>query len=161
MHKKTIDFTEQDHFWMKKALYLAEVAASKDEVPVGAILIGSDNQILAQGFNYRETLNSPLAHAELITLHQASRQLQSWRLNNSTLYVTLEPCIMCAGAVIQARVQRVVFGCLDPKGGAIESLFRVFDEPKLNHRVEFAGGLYADESRALLQSFFKIKRLKK
>ncbi len=153
-------FTETDHYWMKKALKLAEVAAEKDEVPVGAILIGSNNEILSQGFNLRESLNSPLAHAELIALHQASKKLKSWRLLNTTLYVTLEPCVMCAGGILQARVSRVVFGSLDPKGGAVNSLFQIFEESKLNHKVEFSGGLYAEESRDILQKFFRKKRIK-
>ncbi len=152
-------FSETDHYWMKKALKLAAQAAKKDEVPVGAVLVSNKNEVLSSGFNLRENLNSPLAHAELIALHQASKQLKSWRLLNTTLYVTLEPCIMCAGGIFQARVSRVVFGALDPKGGAVNSLFQIFEEPKLNHQVKFSGGLYAEESHDLLQKFFQQKRI--
>lgn len=155
------NFTEQDRYWMKKALLLAEVAAERDEVPVGAILVGPENQIISHGLNLREALNSPLAHAEMIALHQAAKKQKSWRLVGTTLYVTLEPCVMCAGGLVQARVEQVIFGCPDPKGGAAQSLFQIFDEPKLNHKVRYKGGLNADESRALLQKFFQNKRKNK
>lgn len=161
MHNLPETFTEADHFWMRRALELAELAASKDEVPVGAVLIGHDQKIWSEAHNRREELNTPLGHAELLALDQAARERQSWRLVNSMLYVTLEPCAMCAGALIQSRVERVVFGCLDPKGGAVQSLFQIFDEPQLNHRVMYQGGLLAEESRSLLQRFFQMKRRKK
>lgn len=160
MHKNSSHFTDQDRFWMQKALALAEEAGLRDEVPVGAVLIGND-EIWAATSNRREELTTPLAHAELLALDQAARQRKSWRLAGSTLYVTLEPCVMCAGGILQARVEKVIFGCLDPKGGAVKSFFQVFDEPKLNHQVEYHGGLYADESKALLQKFFQNKRNQK
>lgn len=160
MHKNKDIFTDQDHFWMKKALALAQEASQRDEVPVGAVLIGN-GELWAEASNRREELNTPLAHAELLALDLAARQRKSWRLTGSTLYVTLEPCVMCSGGILQARVEKVIFGCLDPKGGAVKSLFQVFDEPKLNHSVLYQGGLYADESRSLLQKFFQNKRTQK
>ncbi len=161
MHKDSVEFTEIDQKWMKQALSLAETAATRDEVPVGAVLISSSQEIWAEAYNRREELQSPMGHAELLALDTASRSQKSWRLPHSTLYVTMEPCVMCAGALLQARVQRVVFGCLDPKGGAVQSFFQIFDEPKMNHQVFYQGGLFADESRNLLQKFFQKKRQEK
>src|SRR5262245_51046419 len=115
---------EQDFNYMRKALELAAVAASKGEVPVGAVVV-CDNQVIAEAYNEREGQPSALAHAELLALERATQKLGRWRLTGCTLYVTLEPCVMCAGALVQARVDRVVYGATDPKGGAVESLYKV------------------------------------
>lgn len=152
----------QDEFWMRKALELARQAGQKDEVPVGAILVAADGKtVLAKGMNRREEWTTPLGHAELITLHRAAKKQASWRLVDSTLYVTLEPCLMCAGALVQARVKRVVFGALDPKAGAVHSLYKVLEDPRLNHRCEVEGGLLAGECGQILKDYFKEKREKK
>lgn len=144
---------------MRMALELARRAGERDEVPVGALLV-REGRILAQGYNLRETIHSPLGHAELITLQRASKKLGAWRLLDTTLYVTLEPCLMCAGALVQSRVARVVYGASDPKGGAAESLYRIFHDERLNHRVEVVGGVLAEESSQLLKEFFRRKRRK-
>lgn len=149
---------QDDEFWMKKALLLAEKAALVDEVPVGAILIDSEGQIISKGYNLRESLNTPLAHAEMLAVHRAARKKNSWRLNDTTLYVTLEPCVMCAGALIQARVKRVVFGAYDPKGGAFHSLYQMAQDKRLNHQIEFVGGVMEAECSRILKKFFKEKR---
>ena len=153
------DTQHQDEFWMGKALKLAEQAARLDEVPVGALLVAADGQtILGKAFNRRESWKTPLGHAELTTLHRASQKEQSWRLVGSTLYVTLEPCLMCAGALIQARVQRVVFGASDPKAGAVKSLFQVLEDPRLNHRCQVTVGVLGVECGQILTDYFRAKR---
>jgi tRNA(adenine34) deaminase len=146
-----------DEKWMRLALKLAKRAAALGEVPVGAVLVGPDG-IIAQGFNQRETLNTPLGHAEATTLHRAAKRLQSWRLENTTLYVTLEPCLMCAGALLQARVSRVVYGANDPKGGAVESLYKTFQDKRLNHQIEITAGVLEKQCAQLLQDFFQQRR---
>lgn len=146
-----------DEFWMRKALKLAARAAHRGEVPVGAVLV-HNNEPLAWARNRREELHSPLGHAELISLQKASQKLQSWRLLNSTLYVTLEPCVMCAGAIQQSRVSRVVFGAFDPKAGALSSLYKIGEDNRLNHRFEVTGGVLQDECAKLLKDFFKARR---
>lgn len=146
---------------MRKALGLARKAAEKDEVPVGAILVAADSKtILATGMNRREGWTTPLGHAELIALHRASQKQKAWRLAGATLYVTLEPCVMCAGALVQARVARVVYGAADPKGGAVESLYQVLRDPRLNHRCEVTSGVLADECGKILSEYFRMKRKK-
>ncbi len=151
---------QADEYWMKMALQLAEKAAEKDEVPVGAVLIDSQGQKVSQGFNLRESLNTSLGHAEILALHRASKLKKSWRLLNTTLYVTLEPCLMCAGALLQSRVQRVVFGAYDPKGGAFGTLYNVARDKRLNHQIEVVGGFMEAECAQLLKDFFKKKRLR-
>lgn len=152
----------QDEFWMKRALSLARQAAQKDEVPVGAILVAADGKtVLAKGMNRREEWMTPLGHAELIALHRASQKQQAWRLTDSTLYVTLEPCLMCAGALVQARVARVVYGATDPKAGAVHSLYQVLQDSRLNHRCEVIGGVLAEECGGILKDYFKEKRGRK
>ena len=149
----------QDHeYWMKIALRQAEIAAQKDEVPVGAILVSAEGQILGRGYNMKETLQTPIGHAEILCLHRAARQQSAWRLVNSTLYVTLEPCAMCAGALIQARVKSVVYGAHDPKGGALKSLYHLGQDPRLNHQIEVLGGVLEDDCSKVLKQFFKLKR---
>ncbi len=146
-----------DLHWMKFAYSLAGHAAARGEVPVGAILI-ADGRIVASGFNLRETLRQPTAHAELLAIEEACRIRQSWRLNDCDLYVTLEPCLMCAGAIYQARVKQVFFGAFDPKGGALGSLFQLNADPRLNHRYPAIGGVMQEQCSAQLSSFFAKRR---
>lgn len=141
------------------ALKMAQIAAQKNEVPVGAVLIGPQGEILSKAYNLRENLKTPLGHAELLALHRAAQKLNSWRLLNSTLYVTLEPCVMCAGALVQARISRLVFAATDPKAGGILSLYQIAEDTRLNHQIQVQGGLLADEAKELLQKFFRRRRL--
>lgn len=149
-----IDFDER---WMRRALQEAELAFAEAEVPVGAIVV-HEGIVVASAHNQREQLRDPTAHAEVIALTQAAAALGSWRLEDCILYVTLEPCPMCAGAMIQARVPRVVFGATDPKAGAVESLYRMLEDPRLNHRAEVVSGVLADECGTLLSRFFQEQR---
>jgi tRNA(adenine34) deaminase len=141
---------------MAAALAMAKKAEKKDEVPVGAVIV-RDGRIIAQAHNRRETRRSPLAHAELLAIARAARRLGGWRLSGCTLYVTLEPCPMCAGAIVNARIDEVVFGAYDPKAGACGSLYNLA-EGRLNHTPRVVGGVLADEASALLKSYFKGKR---
>ena len=149
--------TDIDVDYMQMALTEARNAAAKGEVPVGAIVTRA-GKVVGRGHNQRETQQSPLAHAEMLALQEASGALGTWRLGDCDLYVTLEPCVMCVGAILQARIRRLVFGCLDPKGGAVESLFGLCDDARLNHRLPATGGVLARESADLLESFFKALR---
>lgn len=142
---------------MRQALALAEQAYEEDEVPVGAI-ITRGQRVVGAGWNQREALQDPTAHAEMIAITQAAASISSWRLEECTLYVTLEPCPMCAGAILQSRVKRVVYGATDPKAGAVDSLFRLLDDPRLNHRAEVTGGVLGDQCGLILSSFFQEKR---
>lgn len=146
-----------DRMFMRQACGLAEQAASEDEVPVGAVIVHS-NRVIGAGWNQREALNDPTAHAEMIAITQAAAALGSWRLEDCTLYVTLEPCPMCAGAIVQSRIPRVVYGAADPKAGAVDSLFRLLDDPRLNHRCKITPGVMADTCGAMLSEFFRRKR---
>ena len=143
--------------WMRLALDEARAAAAEDEVPVGAIVVAG-GRVIASGHNQREQLGDPTAHAEMIALTQAAATLGSWRLEGCVLYVTLEPCPMCAGAILQARGPTVVWGAADPKAGAVASLYRLFEDSRLNHRVEHVGGVLADECGRILTDFFRGKR---
>jgi tRNA(adenine34) deaminase len=143
--------------WMRLALDEARAAAAEDEVPVGAIVVAA-GRVVGSGHNQREQLADPTAHAEMIAITQAAATLGSWRLEGCTLYVTLEPCPMCAGAILQARVPAVVWGAPDPKAGAVASLYRLFEDSRLNHRVEHVGHVLADECGRLLSEFFRGKR---
>jgi tRNA(adenine34) deaminase len=143
---------------MRRALALAREAIEWGEVPVGAVVV-HEGRIIAEAFNLREALNDPTAHAERLALTLAGRALGTWHLETCTLYVTLEPCPMCAGAIVQGRVGRVVYGATDPKAGACESLYRLANDPRLNHRALVEGGLLAAEASALLTSFFQARRL--
>lgn len=149
-----------DVSYMRLALSEANQAAARREVPVGAVVV-YENEIIGRSYNRREELRSALAHAELLAIEQASRRLGRWRLSDCQLYVTLEPCVMCVGAIVQARIGRLVFGCLDPKGGAVESLYQLCDDSRLNHRVPVAGGMLAEECSAILESFFSRLREQK
>jgi tRNA(adenine34) deaminase len=143
---------------MALALREAEAAFQEDEVPIGAVLISSDGEVLAADHNRTRQLNDPSGHAEILVLRQASREINNFRLPGTTLFVTVEPCLMCAGAVIQARVDRVVFGTADPKAGAMGSLYDVSKDPRLNHRFEVVSGVLETECRELIQQFFKVRR---
>lgn len=149
--------SELDHFWMSKALGLANKAAKKGEVPVAALVVGPEG-LIASAINTRERQQTPLGHAEIFALHKASQKKHSWRLSDCTLYVTLEPCLMCAGAIQQARIGRVVYGAKDPKGGAVESLYSVLDDSRLNHNVSVTSGILEKECSQLLKLFFKNRR---
>jgi tRNA(adenine34) deaminase len=139
---------------MQLALDQARLAAMHGDVPVGAVVIDQAGTVLASAGNERELRHDPTAHAELLALREASRQLRSWRLTGLTLVVTLEPCTMCAGALVLARIARLVFGAFDPKAGAVSSLFDVVRDPRLNHRVDVRGGVLEAECGALLTDFF-------
>src|SRR3989338_2287306 len=146
-----------DTYFLKKALAQAQKAYAQEEVPIGAVLV-LKNRIISEGFNLREAQSDPTAHAEIIALQKASQKLKSWRLEGTTLYVTCEPCLMCAGALLQARIERLVYGCADPKAGAVTSLYTILNDPRLNHVVEVTGGVLEQECQKLLQQFFKELR---
>jgi tRNA(adenine34) deaminase len=146
-----------DESWMRQALRLATAAAEQDEVPVGAIIVHQE-RVIARGWNQREQLKDPTAHAEMIAITQAAAELESWRLLDCTLYVTLEPCPMCAGAIVQGRIPRIVYGARDPKAGAVDSLYQLLTDPRLNHSVQVTGGILAAECGGILTEFFEAKR---
>lgn len=148
---------ERDQHWMTHALKLAAHAQSQGEVPVGAVLV-YENEVIAEGWNQPICCLDPTAHAEIIALRHGAKHKQNYRLLNTTLYVTLEPCAMCAGAIVNARVQRVVFGAFDPRAGAAGSVFSIFAEEQLNHRVDCVGGVLAEDCGLMLKEFFKAKR---
>lgn len=148
---------ESDLRWMHHALSLAQQAAERDEVPVGAVVV-RDDQVIGEGWNCPITSNDPTAHAEVVALRDAATRSSNYRLSGATLYVTLEPCLMCAGAMIHARIGRLVFGASDPRRGAINSTAHAFETQGLNHRVAVEGGVLAKEGAALLQAFFRDRR---
>ncbi len=148
-----------DEVHMRTALSAAEAAGRFGEVPVGAVVVVR-GEVVAVTHNRRETNNDPTAHAEILALRSAASVLASWRLVDADLYVTMEPCPMCAGAIVNARVRRVVYGCDDPKAGAVRTLFQLLDDQRLNHRVEVVPGVLGMESAALLKSFFSRLRLR-
>jgi tRNA(adenine34) deaminase len=143
---------------MELALDEATTADAEDEVPVGAVIVHLERGVIARAHNQREQLGDPTAHAEMIAITQAARALNSWRLEHCFLYVTLEPCPMCAGAIVQARVPVVVYGCTDPKAGACHTLYSITTDPRLNHRCQVVGGVLADRCVAVLSAFFVKKR---
>ena len=146
-----------DEYFMKQALLEAERAFEEDEVPVGAVIV-HENRIIGRAHNQREQLNDPTAHAEILALTQAATELGTWRLTGTTIYVTLEPCPMCAGALVNARVDKLVFGCFDPKAGACGTLWNLAQSDKLNHRLTVVSDMMADDCRRVLQEFFRGKR---
>ena len=150
-------FFPRDEYFMRLAIREAERALEHDDVPVGAVVV-HDGEVVATGHNERELRQDPTAHAEAIALREAARHLGSWRVLDAVLYVTLEPCAMCAGAIVLSRVPRVVFGTWDPKAGAAGSVLSILDHPQLNHRPEVDGGLLADECAAQLRAFFASRR---
>lgn len=143
--------------YMRMALDEAELAAREDEVPIGAV-ITQDGRVLAAAHNQREQLRDPTAHAEMIAITQAAAAVGDWRLERCVLYVTLEPCPMCAGAILQARIPTVVYGATDPKAGAVDTLFRLLGDPRLNHRCEVFGGVLSNECGSILTRFFQAQR---
>ncbi len=149
-------FSERDHHWMRQALLLAQRAEEQNEVPVGAVLV-KDDALLAEGWNRPIALLDPTAHAETLALREGSQALGNYRLLDTTLYVTLEPCLMCVGAITQARIGRLVFGASDPKAGAVHSICQGLEMPS-NHRLNYAGGLLAEDCGALLKAFFRERR---
>ncbi len=152
---------EQDEKFMRAAIQVAYKAKDFDEVPIGACLINESGEILASDFNQTITRNDPTAHAELLVLRQAGKLLGNYRLTDTTIYTTIEPCVMCAGALVNARVKRLVFGANDERFGAVRSLFELCDSDSLNHRIEITNGVLENECRKLMQDFFREKRLKK
>ena len=148
---------DEDARWMRHALMLAERAAAQGEVPVGAVLV-KDGTLLSEGYNRPIIDHDPSGHAEMLALRAGAKTLGNYRLTGTTLYVTLEPCVMCAGAIIHARVQRLVFGAADPKAGAVHSHYDVIANPRLNHAVQWTGGVLQDECGEVLRTFFKARR---
>ncbi len=147
----------RDVQWMRRALELAELAASRGEVPVGAVLI-KEQEIVAEGHNLTVTSNDPTAHAEVVVIREAAQKLGDWRLTQCTLYVTLEPCAMCAGALVLSRLSRLVLGASDPKAGMVGSLGNLVQDERLNHWIAVTGGPLADASGDLLKEFFRARR---
>jgi tRNA(adenine34) deaminase len=150
-------FFARDEYLMRLALREAERALEHDDVPVGAVVVHA-GEVIGAGHNERELREDPTAHAEIIAIREAARALGSWRLLDTVLYVTLEPCAMCSGAIVLGRIPRVVYGAVDPKAGAAGSVLDILAEPRLNHRPEVAGGLLAEESADLLRAFFRDRR---
>jgi tRNA(adenine34) deaminase len=151
---------KDDAYWMGKALAEARKAGVRGEVPIGAVLV-RDGAIIGRGFNQREARQDPVAHAELLAIRQAARRLKAWRLTGATLYVTLEPCPMCMGAILLARIERLVFGCYDPKAGAAGSLYDLTNDRRFNHRVAVTAGVREAECSAELSAFFRELRRRK
>ena len=148
---------QPDDVFMGQALGLAREAFELDEVPVGAVIV-HEGRVIAAAHNRCEQLRDATAHAEMMAITQAAESVGDWRLENCVLYATLEPCIMCAGAILQSRISRVVFGAMDPKGGAVGSMFNLLDDSRLNHRCDVVAGVRADECGAMLTQFFQGKR---
>jgi tRNA(adenine34) deaminase len=149
-----------DNYWMGIALREARKAAERGEVPIGALLV-RDGKVLGRGYNLREAGRDPVAHAEIIAIRKSAKKEVSWRLTGASLYVTLEPCIMCMGAMLLARIDRLVFGCHDPKGGAAGSLYDLSDDRRLNHSIRVTSGVREEECAAILSDFFAALRREK
>jgi tRNA(adenine34) deaminase len=146
-----------DELWMEEALKQANLAAEAGEVPVGAVVV-RDGEVVGRGHNRNLLNNDPTAHAEVLAMREAARALGNHRLSGSDVYVTIEPCAMCAGAMVHARIRRLVYGAADPKGGAVESVFQLLAHPRLNHAVEVRGGVLQDRCAEMLQAFFRARR---
>jgi len=153
----TLTMTKNIEHWMHEALALAEYAKNQQEVPVGAVVV-LDNKVIGKGWNQPISNNDPSAHAEIMALREAANSIGNYRITESTLYVTLEPCVMCVGAILHARVKRLVFGAYDPKTGAAGTVFDVLADTRHNHRVEVSGGVLEDQCAELLQTFFQQRR---
>ena len=151
---------DQDEHWMNRAIEAAHAAEKLDEVPIGACLINENGELIAISGNRTRTDCDPTAHAEILVVREAAKKIGNYRLTELTIYTTIEPCAMCAGALIQARVKRLVFGAHDPRFGAVESVFRLCDNSSLNHQIEITKGVLANECKKLMQEFFKRKRRK-
>ena len=150
--------SKEDQLYMKVAIEQAQIAEENGDVPIGAVVV-YQNQIIGRAYNQREQLQDPTAHAEIITLTQAAAFLENWRLHGCTMYVTLEPCPMCAGALVLARIDRLIYGCDDPKTGAIKSLYNIVTDERLNHTINVTSGVLAEECSGLLQQFFRRRRI--
>ena len=157
MSHPSINHNPQHEYFMRLALEQAQAAFAIGEVPIGAIVV-SDNKVIAAAHNQREQLHDPTAHAEMIAITQAAAAMQDWRLEGCTLYVTLEPCPMCAGAILQARIPVVVYGATDPKAGAVQTLYQLLNDPRLNHQVAVHSGICATECGEILTRFFRHQR---
>ncbi len=151
-------WSARDDYYIGRCLHLADRAAALGEVPVGSVIVDASGAIVSEGMNLRETAFDATAHAEVVALRRASELRRRWYLDDLTLYVTLEPCLMCSGALVQARIRRVVYGCTDPKGGAMGSLYDVPRDNRLNHRFPYEAGVRADECAERLTRFFREKR---
>ncbi len=158
MRLESIRMNANDEYWMSKALKAAVTAGEIGEVPIGACLIDENGELLAAASNRTIIDSDPTAHAEILTIREASARIGNYRLTGSTLYTTIEPCVMCAGALVNARIKRLVYGAADERFGAVETLFRLCDSEKLNHRIEIVSGVMADECRSLMQDFFRKRR---
>jgi len=150
--------SNEDQLYMKMAIEQAKIAEENGDVPIGAIIV-YENQTIGKAYNQREQLQDPTAHAEIIALTQAAAFLESWRLHGCKMYVTLEPCTMCAGAMVLARIDRLVYGCDDPKTGAVRSLYNIVTDERLNHIIDVTSGVLAEECSSLLQQFFRRRRI--
>lgn len=157
LEHQQLEQPQNDEYWMRRCLKLAQVAAKEAEVPVGALVI-KENQVISEGYNRRESLKRPTAHAEIIAIEAAAVKLGSWRLAGCSLYTTLEPCLMCAGAIQQSRIDRVIFGARDPKAGAVVSLYQTLTDNRLNHRCLIQEGILANECGTVLSDFFRERR---
>jgi tRNA(adenine34) deaminase len=144
---------------MVRALELAKLSADKGDIPVGALVVDKSGKIISESHNERELQKDPTAHAEVLAIREASKQIDNWRLTGCTLVVTLEPCVMCAGALSLSRIDRIVFGAFDPKAGATGSIYKIHDDARLNHKIEVEGGVMEKECRELLVGFFRSKRV--
>ncbi len=149
---------EPDEYWMQKAIEAAETARELDEVPIGACLIDRGGELLAIAGNRTITDSDPTAHAEILVLREAGKKIGNYRLTETTLYTTIEPCAMCAGALVNARIERLIFGAHDTRFGAVSSVFQICDHSSLNHQIEITKGVLEDECRALMQDFFRARR---
>ena len=154
-----LDYSEQDLYWLEYALTLADKAEAIGEIPVGAVLVDKDGNKIGEGWNQSILLNDPTAHAEMLAIRQAGEHLQNYRLIDCTLYVTLEPCTMCAGAILHSRIGRLVFGASDYKTGAIGSRFHLFEDFKMKHLLEICGGVLREKCSQKMSAFFKKRRL--
>lgn len=149
---------EQDEFWMREAIAAAKNAREADEIPIGACLVDKNGELLAVAGNRTITDSDPTAHAEILVLRQAGAKIGNYRLTETTLYTTIEPCAMCAGALVNARIERLVFGAHDIRYGAVKSVFQICDTSSLNHQIEITTGVLAEDCRQLMQDFFRVKR---
>jgi tRNA(adenine34) deaminase len=152
-------YNNEHKYYMELALEEAKKAYNKLEVPIGAIIV-KEGKVIARAHNLRETNKSPLAHAEILAIDEATRKLGGWRLTGTTIYVTLEPCPMCAGAIYQSRVSKLVYGAADPKAGAVKSLYQILEDTRLNHQVEVIEGIMKEETAEILKSFFQELRVR-
>lgn len=150
-----------DEKWMRRALELADEAALRGETPIGAVIIDREGGCVAEASNLKESVSDPLGHAEILVIREAAKKLGRWRLSGCTLYVTLEPCTMCAGAIIHARLDRVVFATPDPKAGAVHSLYTILADPRLNHSPQVSSGVLQEEASDQLRTFFRALREKR